>query len=51
MVAKMMHFIRPLDAFVAETLNCKEALSWLKTNMYQRVVVEHGVFNNKSYPI
>ena len=40
MAVKMTRLSGPLKAFAAETLSYREALSWLKTNGYQRVVVE-----------
>ena len=40
MAAKMTRPTGPSDAFAVETLGCKEALSWLKTNKYPQVVVE-----------
>ena len=56
MAAKMTCLTSPPNAFVVQTLSCREALSWLKTNGYQQVVVESDSFlmvfdNNKSYPL
>ena len=39
MAAKMTRPTGPSDAFAVETLGCKEALSWLKTNKYPQVLV------------